>query len=95
MDLFIVYFACKLHLGLRGLTPTYTDVHLLCIAYSYFGAEYGDWPTMGTCTGTEGAAVFGCALLTSYLFLVSPPSTHELPPAALTDKISSLLFGVS
>lgn len=38
-------------------------------SYSYFAAEYGDWPTMGTCTGTEGAALFGCALLTSYLFL--------------------------
>ncbi|CAH7683720.1 ELO family [Phakopsora pachyrhizi] len=38
-------------------------------SYSYFAAEYGDWPTMGTCTGSEGAALFGCALLTSYLFL--------------------------
>ncbi|MBW0562078.1 hypothetical protein O181_101793 [Austropuccinia psidii MF-1] len=38
-------------------------------SYSYFAAEYGDWPTMGTCTGTEGAALFGCAILTSYLFL--------------------------
>lgn len=26
-------------------------------------------PAYGTCAGTEGAAVFGCALLTSYLGL--------------------------
>ncbi|KAA1075803.1 hypothetical protein PGT21_027216 [Puccinia graminis f. sp. tritici] len=38
-------------------------------SYSYFAAEYLGWPTMGNCSGTEGAAVFGCAILTSYLFL--------------------------
>ncbi|KAI9627149.1 hypothetical protein KEM48_009999 [Puccinia striiformis f. sp. tritici PST-130] len=38
-------------------------------SYSYFAAEYLGWPTMGNCTGTEGAALFGCAILTSYLFL--------------------------
>ncbi|VDC06304.1 unnamed protein product [Peniophora sp. CBMAI 1063] len=38
--------------------------------YSYFTATY--WPhlpNMGSCAGTEGAALFGCGLLTSYLFL--------------------------
>ncbi|KAA1471481.1 elongase of fatty acids ELO [Dentipellis sp. KUC8613] len=38
--------------------------------YSYFAYTY--WPslpTYGTCAGTEGAALFGCGLLTSYLFL--------------------------
>lgn len=40
-------------------------------AYSYFAAQYfpGVLPVMGTCAGTEAAAVFGCAILTSYLFL--------------------------
>lgn len=40
-------------------------------AYSYFAAEYffGVMPVMGTCAGTESAAIFGCAILTSYLFL--------------------------
>jgi len=39
-------------------------------SYSYFAAEYTlNLPTMGTCTGTEGAATFGCLLLTSYLLL--------------------------
>ncbi|KAI0322329.1 GNS1/SUR4 membrane protein [Amylostereum chailletii] len=38
--------------------------------YSYFVATY--WPHLphfGTCAGTESAALFGCGLLTSYLFL--------------------------
>ncbi|KZV77174.1 GNS1/SUR4 membrane protein [Peniophora sp. CONT] len=38
--------------------------------YSYFVATY--WPhmpNMGSCAGTEGAALFGCGLLSSYLLL--------------------------
>ncbi|CAE6493185.1 unnamed protein product [Rhizoctonia solani] len=39
-------------------------------SYSYFSTTYWPFlPTMGTCSGTEGAALFGCGLLTSYLFL--------------------------
>lgn len=40
-------------------------------AYSYFGREYLPHlvPTMGSCSGTEGAAAFGCIILTSYLVL--------------------------
>ncbi|KAI0735156.1 elongase of fatty acids ELO [Earliella scabrosa] len=38
--------------------------------YSYYAANYfPDLPTLGSCAGTEQAAVFGCALLTSYLLL--------------------------
>ncbi|EJU02010.1 GNS1/SUR4 membrane protein [Dacryopinax primogenitus] len=37
--------------------------------YSYFAATRWDAPSLGTCAGTEGAALFGCGLLTSYLFL--------------------------
>ncbi|CAE6457818.1 unnamed protein product [Rhizoctonia solani] len=61
----------------RHVTPLYFGgamsvlaLHVPSIGYSYFSATY--WPmmpTMGTCSGTEGAALFGCALLTSYLFL--------------------------
>ena len=29
----------------------------------------GKFPAMGSCAGTEGAALFGCGLLTSYLLL--------------------------
>ncbi|CAL1695813.1 unnamed protein product [Somion occarium] len=38
--------------------------------YSYYAANY--WPhlpNLGTCAGTEGAAIFGCVLLSSYLVL--------------------------
>jgi len=39
-------------------------------SYSYFTTEYfPNAPTMGTCAGSEGAAVMGCGLLTSYLLL--------------------------
>ena len=43
----------------------------IILAYSYFVATYipGKLPNMGTCAGTEGAALFGCFLLTSYLGL--------------------------
>lgn len=38
--------------------------------YSYFAATYFPvLPHQGSCSGSEGAALFGCALLTSYLFL--------------------------
>ncbi|KAG0296213.1 hypothetical protein BGZ98_001065 [Dissophora globulifera] len=39
-------------------------------AYTYFACTYFPWaPNVGKCAGTEGAALFGCGLLTSYLFL--------------------------
>lgn len=39
--------------------------------YSYYIVTYtkGFLPNFGTCAGTESAAAFGCAILTSYLFL--------------------------
>ncbi|KZT02707.1 GNS1/SUR4 membrane protein [Laetiporus sulphureus 93-53] len=39
--------------------------------YSYYAANYFSplLPTMGSCAGTESAAVFGCAILSSYLVL--------------------------
>ncbi|KAI8594791.1 fatty acid elongase [Dissophora ornata] len=39
-------------------------------SYTYFASSYFAWaPNVGKCAGTEGAALFGCGLLTSYLFL--------------------------
>ncbi|KAM5536196.1 hypothetical protein V8D89_010095 [Ganoderma adspersum] len=38
--------------------------------YSYYAATYfPNLPALGSCAGTESAAVFGCALLSSYLIL--------------------------
>ncbi|KAH9849748.1 elongase of fatty acids ELO [Lenzites betulinus] len=38
--------------------------------YSYYAANYfPHWPALGSCAGTENAAIFGCALLSSYLLL--------------------------
>uniref|UniRef100_A0A060T138 Elongation of fatty acids protein n=1 Tax=Blastobotrys adeninivorans TaxID=409370 RepID=A0A060T138_BLAAD len=38
--------------------------------YTYFTNKYWPWlPNKGTCAGEEFAAIYGCALLTSYLFL--------------------------
>lgn len=42
----------------------------LAPAYSYFAASYWpELPVLGSCHGTESAALFGCALLSSYLLL--------------------------
>lgn len=39
-------------------------------AYTYFASTYFSYmPNHGSCAGEEFAAIYGCALLTSYLFL--------------------------
>jgi hypothetical protein len=38
-------------------------------AYQHFATAYSNLPTIGDCAGGEDAALFGCGLLTSYLFL--------------------------
>jgi len=69
IDLFAVYFASTSstsHFHLMGAWP-YTCIS---IGYSYFATTYfPNMPTFGSCAGTEGAASFGCILLTSYLLL--------------------------
>jgi len=39
-------------------------------SYTYFTANYWPWmPNAGSCAGEEYAAIFGCGLLSSYLYL--------------------------
>ncbi|KAF5375032.1 hypothetical protein D9758_000283 [Tetrapyrgos nigripes] len=38
-------------------------------SYNHFATAYTNLPTVGDCAGSEDAALFGCGLLTSYLFL--------------------------
>ena len=61
IDLVFVYFA----------SYTYPPPNLVIdLISSYFASNYFPWaPNNGTCAGEEFAAIFGCALLTSYLFL--------------------------
>nr|XP_019007576.1 fatty acid elongase [Kwoniella pini CBS 10737]OCF46357.1 fatty acid elongase [Kwoniella pini CBS 10737] len=54
IDLFIVYFA---------------STFLFSYPYNHFATKYTSIPAVGDCAGSEGAALFGCGLLTSYLFL--------------------------
>lgn len=37
--------------------------------YTHFAFAYSSLPTFGDCSGSENAAYFGCALLSSYLLL--------------------------
>jgi len=61
----------KKYLTTLQISQFVIDLFIVYFAsYSYFVAEYFPGaPTMGTCAGTEAAAVMGCFLLTSYLFL--------------------------
>ncbi|GAA5896519.1 elongation of very long chain fatty acids protein [Sporobolomyces salmoneus] len=61
----------KKYLTTLQITQFVIDLFIVYFAsYAYFAATYfPTWPTPGSCAGTEGAAIFGCALLTSYLFL--------------------------
>lgn len=47
------------------------DHHIIRSAYQHFAATYyaDSLPNMGDCVGAESSALFGCGLLTSYLFL--------------------------
>ncbi|GAA5919071.1 hypothetical protein JCM1841_003733 [Sporobolomyces salmonicolor] len=62
----------KKYLTTLQITQFVVDLFIVYFAsYAYFAATYflGQLPSPGSCAGTEGAAIFGCALLTSYLFL--------------------------
>ncbi|ORX46479.1 GNS1/SUR4 membrane protein [Hesseltinella vesiculosa] len=60
--------------------------------YTYFAYTNWPWlPNMGTCAGTEGTALFGCALLSSYLvlFINFYSKTYNPHKAKLAQKAKS------
>jgi len=62
----------KKYLTTMQITQFIIDLFVVYFAaYCYFASTYfpGQFPTPGTCAGEEHAAIFGCGLLTSYLFL--------------------------
>ncbi|KAI8377307.1 ELO family [Blakeslea trispora] len=68
-------------------------VVIYTVTYSYFAFTYtSSLPNFGTCAGTESAAAFGCAILTSYLFLFINfyRITYNKKQAAAADKKKNL-----
>jgi hypothetical protein len=61
----------KQYLTTMQITQFVLDLGVIYFcSYTYFASTY--YPTLpnaGKCAGTEGAAIFGCALLSSYLLL--------------------------
>ncbi|KAK9472839.1 elongation of fatty acids protein-like protein [Dipodascopsis tothii] len=44
-------------------------VFVFTCSYTHFAYKYTDLPTVGDCHGEEYAAIYGCGILSSYLFL--------------------------
>jgi len=61
----------KKYLTMMQITQFIIDLFFVYFCtYTYYVSTYHPWlPNYGTCRGTETAAFFGCALLSSYLFL--------------------------
>lgn len=59
----------KKYLTTLQITQFVIDLFIVFFAtYSHFAYKY-NLPNIGDCAGSEGAALFGCGLLSSYLFL--------------------------
>lgn len=59
----------KKYLTTMQITQFIIDLFIVFFAtYNHFGQKHR-LPAYGDCAGSEGAALFGCALLSSYLFL--------------------------
>ncbi|WWD18240.1 hypothetical protein CI109_102690 [Kwoniella shandongensis] len=71
IDLFIVYFASTFLFSYRFAHNQYPRLlsPISPSTYNHFASTYTRLPSAGDCAGSEGAALFGCGLLTSYLFL--------------------------
>ncbi|WVQ85742.1 hypothetical protein IAT38_007909 [Cryptococcus sp. DSM 104549] len=71
IDLFIVFFASTFLFSHRFAHNQYPFLPFPVSpsTYSHFAAQYTHLPVVGDCAGSESAALFGCGLLSSYLFL--------------------------
>ncbi|GBE77948.1 GNS1/SUR4 membrane protein [Sparassis latifolia] len=80
----------KKHLTTMQIVQFVVDLFVVYFAtYSYFSATYlKGWPTMGSCAGTESAALFGCGLLSSYLglFIQFYVNTYNKPAKGKSAK---------
>ncbi|WVQ71342.1 hypothetical protein IAR50_000870 [Cryptococcus sp. DSM 104548] len=70
IDLFIVFFASTYLFSHRYTHNQYPNLYfpISPSTYSHMASKTS-LPTVGDCAGSEGAALFGCGLLSSYLFL--------------------------
>lgn len=61
----------KKYLTTMQITQFVIDLFVVYFAtYNHFAYKYASFlPTVGDCTGSENAALFGCGILTVYLFL--------------------------
>jgi hypothetical protein len=60
----------KKYLTTLQITQFVIDLFIVYFAtFNHFAYKYTPIPVVNDCTGSEGAALFGCGLLTSYLFL--------------------------
>ena len=66
IDLVLVYFGSECSKFFCEMTK----IKLFCTAYERMASKYYPrLPYIANCAGSEKAAIFGCGLLTSYLFL--------------------------
>nr|ODN97866.1 fatty acid elongase [Cryptococcus depauperatus CBS 7855] len=97
IDLFIVFFASTFLFSHRYAHNQYPVIASFSpvspISYSHFAAKHTHLPAVGDCAGSEGAALFGCGLLSSYLFLFIAfyKATYKKTAAAKAKKAAEAM----
>jgi hypothetical protein len=91
------------HRSVRRVLRQYVPLCLPCqcvltnlsiLGYNYFASTYfPNMPTLGSCSGTESAASFGCLLLTSYLFLFIDFYVRTYKKAPVAKKTNGVANG--
>ncbi|WVN88069.1 uncharacterized protein L203_103268 [Cryptococcus depauperatus CBS 7841] len=84
----------KKYLTTLQITQFIIDLFIVFFAsYSHFAAKHTHLPAVGDCAGSEGAALFGCGLLSSYLFLFIAfyKATYKKTAAAKAKKAAEAM----